>query len=138
MKILHISPFGSGFNIGNFAITRGIHRWIDEIYPGATIINIPATGGTSYLTGLTKSSIHFANQYCDAVLVGGGNLIENNEINLDLNALSSLQVPLSLFSVSTGRIFNRHGLLTRRTDTMPDNVLSSLLKSCKQVFSRDI
>ena len=59
---------------------------------------------------LIKKIIYEANQWCDGIIVGGGNLYENNELFLDFNALESLQIPLLLFSISLGKIYAKVSL----------------------------
>ena len=84
-----------------------------------TIITIPAThkydGGGVY--GLTKKSMHEINMYGSGVIVGGGNLYENGEI--DVTSMRSRSKPLMILNVSVGKM-SINGLLTRRTDTISD------------------
>ncbi|AUC62352.1 hypothetical protein AA637_14895 [Cyanobacterium sp. HL-69] len=138
MNIIHISPFGEGFNIGNFAIALSVRKWIYKIYGhSANIITLPAMA--EHLNcGLTKKTIYLANQIADAVIIGGGNLYENNELKIDLNALESLSVPLVLFSLSIGKIYGRDFNLSRRTDVMPDSLLTILNKKAKFSLARDL
>ena len=63
--------------------------------------------------GLNKKIIYEANQWCDGIIVGGGNLYENYELFLDFNALESLQIPLLLFSISLGKIYAKGISLSR-------------------------
>ncbi len=135
-NIFHIAPIGSGYNIGNFAISLSVRSLINKVYPLSNIITIPAHGSPS--NGLSKSVIHQANQSNSSIIVGGGNLIENNELNIDFNALESIQVPLVLFSVSRGDIYNSNLKLSRRTDAMPDNDILKLHKYVTSSISRDI
>lgn len=138
MNIIHICPFGEGFNIGNFAIALSVRKWIYKTYgSSANIVTVPAMA--DHLNcGLTKKTIYLANQIADAVIVGGGNLYENNELKVDLNALESLKVPLVLFSLSIGRIYDRDLRLSRRTDVMPDSLLAALNNKAKFSLARDM
>ena len=115
--IYNIRP--KGMNVGNDAIAIAMQNFIFKACGElVNIVTIPATskydGGGLY--GLTKRSIHEINQFADGVIVGGGNLYENGEIDIDQNALKALRVPLMVFSVSRGRIFSKKGELVERTD----------------------
>jgi len=100
-------------------------------------ITVPATGyGAS--SGLNKKVIYHINQVGDGVVVGGGNLFENGEIDIDINALQALRKPLLLFSNSYGRIYGSDLKLHRRTDALQDSVLSSLIGFADVVLSRDL
>jgi hypothetical protein len=57
--------------------------------------------------------VHEINELGDGLIIGPGNLFENGAQGLDAQALSALRVPTMLFSVSTGRIFDRTGRATR-------------------------
>ena len=57
--------------------------------------------------------------YGSGVIVGGGNLYENGEIDVDIDALSALQKPLMIFSVSVGKIYDANGLLTAEPTPFP-------------------
>lgn len=138
MNIIHICPFGEGFNIGNFAIALSVRKWIYKTYgSSANIVTLPAIA-ENLNCGLTKKTVYLANQIADAVIVGGGNLYENNELKIDLNALESLTVPLVLFSLSIGRIYGQDLTLSRRTDVMPDSLLTALNKKAKCSIARDM
>ena len=100
-------------------------------------ITVPATGYGDR-SGLNKKVIYQINQVGDGVVVGGGNLFENGEIDVDINALQALRKPLLLFSNSYGRIYGSDLKLHRRTDAIQDTVLSSLIESADVVLSRDL
>lgn len=135
-NIFHILPIGKGYNIGNFAISYAVRAWIKKIHPESNIITIPAIGiGEQF--GLSKRIIYQANQFASSVIVGGGNLFENNELFVDVNALESLQIPLVLFSISRGDIYNNKLELARRTDVIPDSVLISLHRRAVFSLARD-
>lgn len=111
MNIYCVRPRGS--NIGNEVIYLGVKHFLK----GYNVIRID---------GLTASTVYEINQYGDGVIVGGGNIYENNGMELDLNALKALQPPLFLFSLSHGRVYDRDGKLVRRTDCMPDEKIIAL------------
>lgn len=125
--IYNIRP--KGMNVGNDAIAIAMQNFIFKACGElVNIVTIPATskydGGGLY--GLTKRSIHEINQFADGVIVGGGNLYENGEIDIDQNALKALRVPLMVFSVSRGRIFSKKGELVERTDVISDSNLRAI------------
>ncbi len=129
-----------GFNIGNEAIAMGVQEWILEAFGHAVnIITLPATSRweTHARSGLTKRTIHEINQYGHGVIVGGGNIYENGEIDLHPDSLPALEAPLMLFSLARGRIFNRHDELVDRTDVIPDARLRALDDHAMLSLSRD-
>jgi hypothetical protein len=129
-----------GFNIGNDAIAMGVREWISEAFGHAVnIITLPATAKweTHGRSGLTKRTIHEINQYGHGVIVGGGNLYENGELDVDVESLRALEPPLMLFSLSRGRIFNRRDQLVDRTDVMADARLRALDDCAMLSLSRD-
>jgi hypothetical protein len=104
-----------------------------------SIIDIPATRKheSTAKAGLTASSIHEINRIADGVIIGGGNLYENGEIDIDLTAIKSLQPPLMLFSNSRGRIYSRKNTWIERSDVIPDGKLTSLVEKAVISASRD-
>ena len=135
-KFFHITPIGKGYNIGNFAISLAIRRILSLNYPNCTIITVPAFGTSD--AGISKGLVYEANQWADGLIVGGGNLYENNELNIDFNALLSLKIPMAIFSVSIGRIYYKDNKLNRRSDSIKDKDLISLHKYSTSSISRDI
>jgi len=138
MNIFCIRP--RGLNIGNDVIFVGMKYFLEKALGySPNIITLPATSRheTTRGAGLTARTIHEINQYGDGVIVGGGNLYENNELDLDLNALKALQVPLFLFSLSRGRIYNRNNELVDRTDVMPDQKILELNRAACLSSVRD-
>lgn len=129
-----------GFNVGNDAIYMGMQYYLyqafDEI---VNIITLPATSRYENhgKAGLTAKTIFEINQYGHGVILGGGNLYENGEIDINLDALNSLDVPLMLFSLSRGRIYNRRHELSDRTDALPDRVLKALNAKAELSLARD-
>lgn len=136
--IFHIIPHGPGLNVGNFAISNSIKFMIKAIDPDINILTIDAMSQKlNSFSGLNKKTIYEANQYSNGIILGGGNLYENNELSLDVNSLDSLEVPLILFSLSIGRIYNNNLKLSRRSDVMPDAIIKILNKKSIISLSRD-
>lgn len=138
ITIANILPFG--YNVGNKAISFSIRNLLYNTFGRyVSVIEYPACSHHESTTkaGLSSSTIHELNRFADGVIVGGGNLYENNEITVDENALSSLLPPLFLFSNSKGRIYNRFNQLSERSDTIPDSKLKSLLQKADISASRD-
>ncbi len=129
-----------GFNVGNDAIFLAMQQYLYEAFGGVVnLISIPATSRyeSQAKAGLTPRTIHEINQYGDGVIVGGGNLYENGELEVNAAALKRLEVPLMLFSLSWGRIFSRKGQLVPRTDAMPDSVIQALHEKAIISLARD-
>ena len=125
--IYNIRP--KGMNVGNDAIAVAMQNFIFKACGElVNIVTIPATakydGGGLY--GLTKRSIHEINQFADGVILGGGNLYENGEIDVDLVALSALRKPMMVFSVSRGKIFDGQSRYVERTDVISDSNLLAI------------
>ena len=136
--IYNIRP--KGLNVGNDAIAVAMQNFIYKASGElVNIVTIPATGkydgGGVY--GLTKKSIYEINLYGSGVIVGGGNLYENGEIDIDIDALSALARPLMVFSVSVGRVYNRALQLSRRTDTIADSKLKAVSDKADLNLLRD-
>jgi len=104
-----------------------------------SIIDYPSTSKHEGTTkaGLTPATVHEINRFADGVIVGGGNLYENDEIAVDVRALEALKPPLMLFSNSRGRIYDRHARLSERSDVIPDAKLAALLGRADISLSRD-
>lgn len=139
LTIFNIRP--KGFNVGNEAIAIGLRQYVYQAFGIMTnIVSIPATTRyeSSAYAGLTAKTIYDINQYADGVIIGGGNLYENGELDVSLDALDSLQVPLMLFSLSRGRVYNRQRQLVSRTDTMPDSILQALHRKASVALTRDL
>jgi polysaccharide pyruvyl transferase WcaK-like protein len=129
-----------GFNVGNDAIYLGLRHFIHETFGEAVnLINLPATAkyDGNGKAGLTPKTIYEINQYGHGVIVGGGNLFENGELDVCLDALPTLEVPMMIFSVSRGRIYNRQHQLVDRTDALPDRVLKALHEKSSCGLYRD-
>src|SRR5690554_1767438 len=119
ITIFNIRP--KGHNIGNDAISVALR---DQLYHAfgrmVNIIDIPATSlyESNAKAGLSSKTVYEINRVGDGVIVGGGNLYENNEMDFSETALKSLQVPLMLFSNSLGKVYDRTNNLVQRTDIM--------------------
>lgn len=136
--IANIRPFGH--NVGNAAINFALRNMVYETFGRlVTIIEIPAssTHESSVKAGLTKRTVYEINRYADGVIVGGGNLYENDEIDIDTVSLANLLPPMMLFSNSRGRIYGRNGKLQDRSDVISDTKLINLLKASDISLSRD-
>lgn len=127
-----------GFNVGNDAIYMAMQHFIYNAFGEVVnLINLPATSKyeSHAKAGLTSQTIYDINQYGHGVIIGGGNLYENGELDVNLDALKALEVPLMMFSVSRGRVYNRSLQLVPRTDTMPDRVMQALdEKACLALY----
>ena len=107
--IANIRPFGH--NVGNTAISFAIKNMLYDTFGRlVTVIDYPATSKheSTAKAGLSKQTIHEINRFADGVIVGGGNLYENDEIDINHEALKHLKAPLMLFSNSRGRIYGRN------------------------------
>lgn len=136
-NIYHICPFGHGFNIGNFLIQQAVRRIVERhCNGGVNFITIPAAGFGAK-SGLTKKTIYDINQTASGVIIGGGNLFENGEIEFDKGALRALRKPMLVYSSSYGHIYGPDLSYVRRTDAINDNDLVTLLEHADVVLSRD-
>lgn len=136
--LVNIRPLG--YNVGNHAIHFALRQMLYETFGRlVSVIDYPATNKheSSTKAGLTPATVHEINRYADGVIVGGGNLYENDEIDVDIRALEALQPPLLLFSNSRGRIYDRHGRLSDRSDVITDAKLKMLLSRADMSLSRD-
>lgn len=138
MNIFCIRP--KGFNVGNDAIFLALQAALAEGFGCfVNLITLPATSRyeSQARGGLTSKTIHEINQYGDGVIVGGGNLYENGELDLNTNALPRLEPPMMLFSLSRGRIYNRLDQLVDRTDVMSDGSIVALNEAASFSLARD-
>lgn len=129
-----------GFNVGNHAIQLALRGMLDRTFGElVNLVSIPATTRfeSHGRAGLTAGVVHEINQYADGVIIGGGNLLENGQLDVDPVALRALEPPMMLFSLSRGRIFNRRGQLVDRTDVMPDAVIRALHDRAMGSVARD-
>lgn len=138
ITLFNIRP--KGHNIGNDAISVALRNQLYQSFGRmVNIIDIPATSlyESHAKAGLSSKTIYEINRVGDGVIVGGGNLYENNEIDFNETALKSLQVPLMLFSNSLGRVYDRKNQLVSRTDVIPDKKLATLHKYSDISLVRD-
>jgi hypothetical protein len=129
-----------GFNVGNDTIFLGVRHLLRETFgEGLNVVQVPAEPGTTGdpLVGLSARSIHQMNLYGHGVLVGGGNLYENNGLTVDVDALDALRLPMMLFSLSHGRIYDHCHRLAPRTDSMPASVVRALNQHAAISIARD-
>lgn len=138
LNIFCIRP--KGFNVGNDAIYLGLQAALAEAFGSyVNLISIPATSRyeSQAKAGLSSKTVHEINQYGHGVIVGGGNLYENGELDVNLEALKKLEPPMMLFSLSRGRIYNRLDKLVDRTDVMSDTILAGVNRHARWSLARD-
>lgn len=138
LNIFCIRP--KGFNVGNDAIFMGLQAALAEAFDSfVNLISIPATSRyeSQAKAGLNSRTVHEINQYGHGVIVGGGNLYENGELDVNLEALKKLETPMMLFSLSRGRVYNRLDKLVDRTDVMSDNIMAGVNKHARWSLARD-
>lgn len=129
-----------GFNIGNDTIFLGLRHLLREAFGHpVNIVQVAASGGgnEAELSGLKARTIHEMNLYGHGVIVGGGNLYENGQLDIDPNALRALRPPLMLFSLSHGRIYDHRHELVPRTDAMPGALVAALHERADRSVARD-
>ena len=128
------------FNVGNEAIFVGVRHLIREAFGGlVNIVQVPAieSAEDGALSGLLPRTIHEMNLYGHGVVVGGGNLFENGQLDVDHPALTALRPPLMLFSLSHGRIYDNRHQLVPRSDSMPPATISALHRKAAISIARD-
>lgn len=129
-----------GFNVGNDAIFLGLQHFLYQAFGEVVnLISLPATARyqSQAKAGLSAKTIYEINQYGHGVVIGGGNLYENGELDVSLDALQALEVPLMLFSLSRGRVYNRRSELVDRTDALPARVVAALDARADLALFRD-
>ncbi|EKD29063.1 MAG: hypothetical protein ACD_79C00090G0003 [uncultured bacterium] len=130
-----------GFNIGNDVIYLGVQHFIRNAFQeGINIISIPATGKyeSQKKAGITSQTVYEINQFGHGLLIGGGNLYENGELEINPTALNALEKPQMIFSVSRGKIYNSNLEFVDRTDVMTDEKIILLNKKAIVSLSRDL
>ncbi len=138
MNVFHVRP--RGFNVGNETISVAVRALLREAFDEPlNIVPIPAivSEEEGSLSGLGPQTVHEINLYGQGVIIGGGNLYENGQLDVDAHALSRLAPPLLLCSLSYGRIYDRQRRLTERTDSMPDEVIRALGAKAMRSLARD-
>jgi hypothetical protein len=129
-----------GFNIGNDVIFLGLQHFLRQAFPEpVNLISLPATSRyeAHKKAGISAETVYEINRFGHGLIVGGGNLYENGELEVNPTALRALEVPLLLFSLSRGRIFNRDRRLVDRTNVMPDERVKLLNARAEISLSRD-
>jgi polysaccharide pyruvyl transferase WcaK-like protein len=129
-----------GFNIGNDVIYLGVTHFIRQVFQGNyNIISFPATGKyeNQRKAGISSQTIYEINQFGNGLIIGGGNLYENGELEINHNALKALDKPMMIFSVSRGKIYNSKKQLVDRTDVMTDINIRAINEKATVSLSRD-
>ena len=130
----------TGFNIGNDTIFVGLRHLLRGAFDEpVNLVHVPAVRGEagSSLYGLTPASVHQMNQYGHGVVVGGGNLYENGALDVNVQALAALRLPLMLCSLSHGRIYDQRHQLRPRTDAMANSTTVALNEAAAISLVRD-
>jgi hypothetical protein len=129
-----------GFNIGNDVIYLGLNHFVRSSFKEAVnIISLPATAKyeANKKAGLSSQTIYEVNQFGHGLIIGGGNLYENGELEVNSTALKALEVPMMLFSLARGKIYNRNLELVDRTDVMTDDKIALINKAAAVSLARD-
>jgi hypothetical protein len=129
-----------GFNIGNDAIYIGVNHFIRQVFKGSyNVISLPATGKYEghRKAGLSSQTIYEVNQFGDGLIIGGGNLYENGELEVNHTALKALEKPMMVFAVSRGKVYNSKKILVDRTDVMTDRDIKAINDKANISLSRD-
>jgi polysaccharide pyruvyl transferase WcaK-like protein len=126
-------------NIGNDLISIGTRAMLRAVWRGDVNFVTLAAGPREHSrrSGLTSHTVYELNQLAEGLIVGPGNLFENGALSADIDALSALNVPMMLFGVSTGRVFDRTGALVARTDSVAPATISAVCRAASPVLVRD-
>ncbi len=138
MNVFAVRP--RRFNVGNETIEVAVRGLLREQLDGPlNLVPVPAVRSEEEgsLSGLGPRTIHQMNLYGQGVVVGGGNLYENGQLDVDVQAVAALRPPLLLLSLSHGRIYDELGRLHPRTDAMPDAVIAALNEHALASVARD-
>lgn len=130
-----------GFNIGNDVIYLGVNHFIRMAFEkNYNVISLPATGKyeSQRKAGISSQTVYEINQFGHGVIIGGGNLYENGELEINPVALKALEKPLMIFSVSRGKVYNNRLELVDRTDVMTDEKISLINRRADVSLSRDL
>ena len=124
-------------NIGNDVIAYATAELIYDVFGERTnIVSIPALKGPQF-GGLVPRQIYDMNRLADAVIVGGGNLLENGQLSYDAQAVDALRPPMMLLAVSHGRIAGRDGVMDNRTDALHPSAIRHLVQRSSVAMVRD-
>lgn len=129
-----------GFNIGNDVIYLGVNHFIRNSFKkNYNVISLAATGKyeSNRKAGISSQTVYEINQFGHGLIIGGGNLYENGELEINPTALKALEKPLMIFSVSRGKIYNNNLELVDRTDVMTDEKMLLLNRKADVSLSRD-
>jgi exopolysaccharide biosynthesis predicted pyruvyltransferase EpsI len=139
LNIAILRPFGG--NVGNHVINRSVKYLLKNQNPfdELNIIDIPASKklDSGLFSGLDKNSVFYLNEVADGIIIGGGNLFENGEVDAEPVALRALRPPLMLFSNSLGRIIGRHDNYIDRSDSSNTATLKELHDTSRIALARD-
>ena len=128
------------FNIGNEAISFAIRHLLKAAFKDSVnLVPVPAAevDGQGWYSGLRARAVHEMNLYGHGVVVGGGNLYENGQLDIETQALAQLRPPLLLCGLSHGRIYDNRARLTSRTDAMADDLIVALNRAASRSMVRD-
>ncbi|MEM7110058.1 MAG: hypothetical protein AAF519_17655, partial [Bacteroidota bacterium] len=84
INIYNIRP--KGFNVGNDVIHLALIHFVREAFKQhLNVISLPATSKyeSQKKAGLSAQTIYEVNQFGHGLIVGGGNLYENNELEIN-------------------------------------------------------
>ncbi len=129
-----------GFNIGNDVIYLGINHFVRNAFKeNFNVISLPATSKyeSHKKAGISSNTIYEVNRFGHGIIIGGGNLYENGELEVNEVALNALERPMMIFSVSRGKVYNEKLELVNRTDVMTDNKIKLLNNRAEICMSRD-
>jgi polysaccharide pyruvyl transferase WcaK-like protein len=124
-------------NLGNDVIGSATMQLLRSAFgPDLSVVSIPALK-TNGLGGLTAKQVYDINRLADGLVIGGGNLLENGQIDIEPGALDALAVPLMMMGISYGRIRGRWGALIPRSDSLGDEATRRLAGKAGVVLVRD-
>ena len=125
-------------NIGNHIIALGMEQLLQQAFGGrVNLVSLPANVGAKGKGGLDSRAIYEINQIADGLVIGPGNLFENGGLHCDAEALSSLSVPMMLFSVSMAKVYDRCGNFAARTDSLSATKIKAICNAADFVLVRD-
>lgn len=130
-----------GFNVGNEIIHLALKKLLNEaLSEEFNLISIPASSKYESIRkgGFDSKTVYEFNQNASFVILGGGNLYENGEIDIDSTAIKNLTKKLIIYSVSCGRIYDSNLKLVQRTDTLSEENIKLLNQKAYISLSRDI